>query len=620
MALSADARGEAKGFNDSSKEFFAADVMDHVVREIIQNSLDAKDRRYPDRPVVVKLSKIELERDVFNAEGLAGHVSEALKSTRERKSDRGVRFYKSALKVLKKARIPVLKVVDENTTGLDGARWDSLVHEEGTTSKDNAAAGGSFGIGKNAPYAASMLGLICYSTRYPNKHRVEKFIARCKIVAHQNPKEPREKLQHVGFGTLEDFDGSNYPPVLGADIHESFRLDKTGTGIFIMGFKEERGWKEATILSVARNFFAAIHDRKLSVSVEDTEITNETLDEHFGKESKKMYYDLYRNSEQPVAVEGGGGKSWKFHLKIATGGERMENRVAYVNRHGMLITVDRSFGRNPFSARIDMGRYVAVVRAADDATDTMVREMEPPTHESIEYKRIEDPARRKRTAEQLQDISDKIRAHIRRKLDLETFDQKTELEELSDIIPYVSYPDDDRSRGDDDRAGSHQNQTIETRTIRTGTGTVRAEEEEEATGGEGSNDDDDGTAPGGVGGDSGKAPDGRVSKARKTASNMDDIRVVRHDDGALRVMFDAKTGASKFVIKPVGEEYKDEPPIPVAAAGGVSGAKSVEVLDENTIRVNAEPGSRVVLDVSPDGLPGYTAYTILEYRARRTAK
>lgn len=316
---------------------------------------------------------------------------------------------------------------------------------------------------------------------------------------------------------------------------------------------------------------------------------------------------------------GGGGseKHWKFHLKINTGDESMKNRVAYVNRHGMLITDSKSFSKNPFGVNINMGKYVAVVWAADDTTDAMVREMEPPTHESIEYKRIEDQVRRDRIAKQLQDISDKISHHIRRKLDLETFDQKTELNELSDIIPYVSDPEDDNIHGDDNKAGSHQNQTIETRTIRTGIGTVRAEEDE-TTGGE--SDDDDGDNINSGGGADSKPPDGSTLNTRKTTSNMDNIRVVRHGGGSLRVAFDTKTGANKFVIKPVGEESKDEPPITVTAAGGVSGASSVKVLDENTIRVNAEPGSRVILDVSPDKLPEYASYTILEYRARRTAK
>ena len=593
--------------------------MDHVVREIIQNSLDAKDQRHQDSPVVVKMSKFDLARGSINAADLTGHISESLKSTRKKKNEKGIRFYEYALKVLKKPKIPVLKVVDYNTTGLGGERWESLVYDEGTTSKDSAAAGGSFGIGKNAPYAASALGLVCYSTRYPNKHRVMKFIARCKIVAHQDPNGREGKLQHVGFGTTGEYDGDNYPPVTGADIHESFRLDKTGTGIFIMGFKEERGWQKAVIRSTVRNFFAAIHDKKLSVTVEDTEITNETLDEHFGRDSKKhkQYYDLYRNSEQPITVEGEGG--WKLRLKIATGGEDMDNSVAYVNSRGMLITAEKTFKRNPFGAGIDTGKYVAVVWAADDATDVMVREMEPPTHESIEYKRIEDRDRRRAVVKQLQDVSAKIRKHIRKRLDLETFEQKTELRELADIIPYVSDPDEDNEEEDDSSKMHQLNQQIGAHKIRAGTGAVSAKELEDDGDGDGEGGGE-GTGGSGGSGGGGKPPDDSTSNTRKIVSNMRNVRVVRHGDSGMRVAFDTKTGASKFVIKPVGEEYKNEQPIAIASAGGVSGAKSVEVLGKNTIRVNSEPGSRVVLDVSPGGLREYTAYTILEYRARRTTK
>lgn len=282
----------------------------------------------------------------------------------------------------------------------------------------------------------------------------------------------------------------------------------------------------------------------------------------------------------------------------------------------MLITAERAFSRNPFDVGINVGKYVAVVWAADDATDVMVREMEPPTHESIEYKRIEDPNRRKAVMRQLQDVSAKIRKHIRERLDLETFEQKTELRELSDIIPYVSDPDKDNE--DDDKTSSQLTQPIGVHKIRAGTGAVNAEESEDEEDGDG---DGDGTGgKDGKGGVSGKRPDDRVSNTRKTVSNMRNVRIVRHGGNAMRVAFDAKTGASKFVIKPVGEEYKDEPPITIMSAGSVSGAKSVEVLDENTIRVNSRPDSRVVLDVSPEALDEYTAYTILEYRARRTAK
>ena len=52
--------GVSQGFVDSAKEHFRAGILEHVVREVIQNSLDAKDARYNDRPVIVKMNKIEI--------------------------------------------------------------------------------------------------------------------------------------------------------------------------------------------------------------------------------------------------------------------------------------------------------------------------------------------------------------------------------------------------------------------------------------------------------------------------------------------------------------------------------------------------------------------------------
>ena len=161
--------GISQGFNDSGKEFFKANVLEHVVREIIQNSLDAKSKRRPDSPVIVHMGMFALKPDMINCKELALHVRKSLERSVEQKNQKAVAFYKRALNMLKRSSIPTLKVTDENTTGLNGMKWDALVHQEGTPVKDNASAGGSYGIGKNAPYAASDLSLVCYSTRYLGK-------------------------------------------------------------------------------------------------------------------------------------------------------------------------------------------------------------------------------------------------------------------------------------------------------------------------------------------------------------------------------------------------------------------------------------------------------------------
>ena len=614
--------GIERGFNDSGKEFFTAGIIEHVVREIIQNSLDAKDARYGSKSVVIRMNKIELKRDVINASKLMEHVSKALKSTECKNSKKGVKFYKAALEMLKKPKIPVLAVIDENTTGLDDPRWDSLVYEEGTTSKNDEAAGGSYGIGKNAPYAASGLGLVCYSTRYIDKHRVEKFIGRCKLVAHNDPKKPKTKLQDVGFGTTGDLKEDKYPPVFGSDIHKSFRLQRNGTGIFIIGFKEEQDWQETAIRSIAQSFFAAIHDKKLAVWVEDNEITNETLNQCIRSNKKyKQYYDLYRNPEPPITINsdvGGGGSStrWKFDLKISTDGDEMKNRVAYINRRGMLITDEKRFSKNPFYPNIEMGKYVAVVCASNDATDARIREMEPPTHESIEYKRIEEQDKRQKIKEVFENVSNQIRDQIMKKLDLDKYDQTTELDELSDIIPFVADPNHNEINDKDEKSNTPKSQ-IGVQKKRRNNDTLQI-----ANGGE----EDIEVPPhvrsiNGGGGGPGK---GKTKKI--TTSNMKDVRVIRYDNGAsanvqdgttLRVAFHTNSGANKFVIIPIGEEYKKEPPIKITAVAGVSSAHSVKVQKDNVLRVISEPGSRVILNITSKDLPECSAYTIVEYEARR---
>lgn len=156
--------GIAQGFNDSGKEFFKANVMEHVVRELLQNSLDAKDPRHNDKPVTVNMSTMTLSPGVINSRELAKHMEKSLEQTTKQGSQKGVEAYKESLKLLKKSKIPTLAVIDKYTTGLQGDKWNALVYQEGTPNKDGIAAGGSYGIGKNAPYAASKLSLVCYST------------------------------------------------------------------------------------------------------------------------------------------------------------------------------------------------------------------------------------------------------------------------------------------------------------------------------------------------------------------------------------------------------------------------------------------------------------------------
>ena len=428
-------------------------------------------------------------------------------------------------------------------------------------------------------------------------------------MAHYNPKKDNEELQHVGFGTSGSFDGTRFLPIMGRDINKAFRLAGTGSGIFIVGFPD-KGWQAAARRSIACNFFAAIHDKNLEVSVNEIRITNDTLNEEdFGNDGHKYYYDMYKKRGKPIPVNKGFGN---FNLKIAVGDDRMDNRVAYVNRLGMLITAEKSFKRNPFHARLgDVGRYVAVVWAADNKTDMRVRSMEPPTHEAIEYERIADPKERRKAERELRETNDEISMHIKKALGIDKFGATTELTELADIIPFDIDDDSDASKDGND--GGERSERILYRKIPPPQSGIVPMESEGSDG----DADIEGNADDGT---TGSGDPVRNRNARMGgAANMEDARIVRHGD-KLRVAFTPKTRTSRFTIMPAGEEYKVEDVVPIAHVHDVSANIGAIKLNNNTVTVNAAKNRRVMLDITLGHEMQYTAYSIMEYATRRKRK
>ena len=596
--------GISQGFNDSSQEYFKANILEHTVREIIQNSLDAKDQRYADKPAIVRMERINLTPPMVGGKDLMRHVEKSIERTDKDKQAQGTSFYREALRILKLKNISTLAIIDENTTGLIDSKWDALVYQEGTPNKAGIdAAGGSFGIGKNAPYAASKLSLVCYSTRFLKRNRIEKFIARSKLVAHMNPSKPREELQHIGFGTSEPLKDSRFPPIMGSSIRKEFRLPRSGSGVFIVGFME-RNWKELAKRSIASNFFTAIHEKRLQVAVEGEEITNETLnDVDFGKGNRRHYYDIIKSTDKPEKIRGEFGS---FELKVATGADTMGNRVAYVNRRGMLITDEKQFRKNPFGVRLpESGNFAAVMRAADDRTDERVRKMEPPTHETIEYERLNDPDERSKTESALREIQRMVIDHIKTKLNIDSLTNKTELTELADIIPFVSEHGKGLRPGDSEMRPSKE---IGHRKLPIPQGHISA-----PIGSDGTNEGGPDTGKPGIGD---KGPkEGRRPKKKAGPGDMADVRVMRHGD-VLRVAFTSKARSTRFALKPAGEEDKVEDTIPIMTAKNASSDGNAPALRKNVITLSTKRNERVILDLSISQGESYTGYNVVEYETR----
>lgn len=595
--------GIAFGFNDSGQEHFKTNAWENAIREIIQNSLDAvKD---PSKPVTITISTTTLPSSEIGARDLVRHMDKALERTREQGDSAGLRFYEKALKLLKRSKIDTLAIIDTNTTGLTTEKWDALVYQEGTPNKRGmAAAGGSFGIGKNAPYLVSGIKTVCYSTRYPDRAgRRENFISRCKIQSHQDP-DNGEDLQHIGFGTKSKVvQGRNVPPTQGRDIYREFKLDDTGSGIFILGFEPlQSNWIAVAQKAIVCNFFAAIHEKKLRIQIEDQEITFETIDGIFEaiarKTPERHYYHLIRNPDTQTSVVD--AEIGRFAVTLSVGADDYTNTIAYINRRGMLVTDAKRFGSNPFHTTIgaNWAKYVAVIRATDDKTDEAIRELEPPNHRSIEYERIIGVKEREKTEAQLRLVRKKVATIINDAVRIDVDARETNLDELSDIMQAEHGA---RQNGSGTNTGSEDLHTHIIEPKHSGEAQLVVEVEQNG-GGTGNNRSTGGTS----------SPS-KIKPSAGSSSRFDKARVRRRGD-KLRVAFTPRHADQtiNFMLLPAGEELKNERTIRPSSAHIVSPTGAHVELKGAIMSVKPNGTKHIVLDLSVGKILEYTGYRLLE--------
>ena len=244
--------GRVDGFNDPGIAHFSGSPMSSLAREAIQNSLDA--RGGLGTPVHVSFELIDLSPEEMGRDELAD-VIEACRQVAQGDpmAERGL---EAAGKMISGDTTPCLRVSDQNTTGLRGDQWRTLVKMQGVSLKPGVdGAGGSHGIGKYAPFAVSALRTVFYWTCYQqNGKEVGYFQGKSVLMSHQNNEG---ETQGTGFYGIKEACRE-----LGAQqISDRFRVVTPerrpvhGTCLTIAGFRASKDWRRDIAASVVQNFF-----------------------------------------------------------------------------------------------------------------------------------------------------------------------------------------------------------------------------------------------------------------------------------------------------------------------------------------------------------------------------
>lgn len=417
--------GRDVGPNDPVDEKFKGQPYYSIVREAIQNSLDAIENE--NEPVKVDFSFFDLNRNDYpEFFDIETHINQC--NSYYSGNDNAQRLFEQMLYYLngdiegkKRVNLSCMRISDYNTVGMSYEESDTkspfyAFLRAGGVSAKGQGAGGSFGFGKGAYYTLSPIKTIVVSTKTDSEEVF--FEGSTILTTHKN--EFDEKLTAYGY-----YDNNDGEPTDNEDeIPEIFRRKEKGTDVNIIGLWDERHRKTIMVKSVLNNFWLAIHDNKLIAQIDDVIINRDNLSQIMDN-----YFEGQYESGAPTEIEAWNPKSYFKAVKYAETSDQfrvfedtletlgdvklyvylekgLPNRTAYFRKPKMVV-----FKR---TNRKVIG-YSAVFVCENERGNEILRLMENPAHN--EWQKENHPKKEGKIDKDARKAENEISSFINRKLE-----------------------------------------------------------------------------------------------------------------------------------------------------------------------------------------------------------
>lgn len=379
--------GTEDGVSHSGIETFSGDFGRYLAREVAQNAIDAS---FKESHVTVSFDLLDIESSKIPA---LASIKDAISSCSKYFEDdkKAATFCMKATEVLSNSCIPVLKISDRGTTGLEGddtdrkGKWYGLIRSAGVSNKADGA-GGSFGIGKYAPFAGSHLRTVLYSTRLAESNEVA-FQGVSILWSHRDSYD--QIVQGTGYIGYYDQTHFQFEAVRNSqEIPSGFSMDRPGTDVYILGYRgsEDQDWTNDLVFSLVSNFWPAILRDLVSFKVREVEINLSSLNELIrqaeieqnDKDDFTCYYHAY-TSDDSCVFEQEFPLLGKVSLYLLTNGNLLPKRIAFSRKSGMIIETRAFRTRTP---------YAGFLECLDENGNEFFRSMEPPRHDQLDRERL----------------------------------------------------------------------------------------------------------------------------------------------------------------------------------------------------------------------------------------
>ena len=438
------------GFTHSALSQFDGDA-EPVVRELLQNSVDAADKANRDCQVSFEIRDID-NQQLPGFDTYRKTFRLAVEQRQEERQGQAVTHDEATIvnrieRHLNTPSIPLLTCAD-NGTGITPARMQSLL-TSGNSDKGDGGAG-SFGLGHHAAFSASDLRYVLYASRFRAGAGDIQSVASGHAVLATHKKQTGSQKRicaNDGYWVNDSKQeqlfveaGEAYPRDIPAMLSPALEeITDTGLVVCIAGFNDFRREEsdpssvESIAYVSASNFCDAIFEGMLTVTIRDARSGDErVVDQHNlertlrsrrnerkapkrGQIQGSFAYNSYETLTADKTITHGMGSGVTVKIRRVDGNVR--SRV-HLYRKGMWITSSaENLCHTDFS---DYMPFDAVVALRDGDLERYVRSAEGPEHRGIDFKRL-SPTEKRQLRKLLQELAETIRANLHLKSEQEEF-------------------------------------------------------------------------------------------------------------------------------------------------------------------------------------------------------
>ena len=429
--------GSWTGWNDGAIASFKANRQGFMMREMIQNSLDA----YADSeiPVTMEFKQHRIPKDQIPGIEKLEETFRLCKESYGNERDQDKEEIRRAVSLLEADEIPVLSVSDWGTRGMAGppdevgSPFFSYLKASGH-SQDSAERTGSHGLGKFAPLSSTVLRTIIVSTRWLEGGKEQSLIqGRANLMSHEDSDEKRYKA--IGYwGDEYDAITNKECPSKHSWLHEEQEI---GTTIHILGWMPyEEDWVSSLVGHSICSFFAAFARDKLilrispqtqerrvhtvdSTNVEKMFASKRIADSMKGQQLENefsaahYYYECLQEKSEEFQLSATHLGHCGFKIIVKEGAPR---RIALL-RNNMLITdeIPNFWILVPSTIR----DFVGVFECDNPRGNKLIRSMEPPAHDQLLWDILPTKEQKDLGKRALKALGDKLKALVKEHAEIE---------------------------------------------------------------------------------------------------------------------------------------------------------------------------------------------------------